>query len=152
MQPLDKKLVEEARTELAGIRKGPWYEPDRWYLSAYNFSDSIRKKQAGVAKKITISELTPRLLEQMPGVFLPSAERMALLEQIAEMKIPEVHVGILPYKSPLLEEVRLIARRGLPFSLVAVIHNPEQAAILADAGVDTMEVVTFPRPSLQAAV
>lgn len=152
MQPLDKKLVDEARMELASMREGPWHEPGKWSVSPYNFLDSIKERQTAVPPKITISELTPRLLEQMPGVFLSSADRMLLLEQMAEMNIPEVHVGILPYKSPLLEEVRLIAKRGFPFNLVAVIHNPEQAAILADAGVDTMEVVTFPRPILQAAV
>ena len=66
------------------------YEPGKWSVSPLNRRPEIVGTMPG---KIVLRDIAVRTTEQMPGVVLPAAERMRLLQAVVEAGVPSVQVG-----------------------------------------------------------
>ena len=66
------------------------YEPGKWSVSPLTRRPEI---VGTFPRQIVLRDIAVRTTEQMPGVVLPAAERMRLLQAVVEAGVPSVQVG-----------------------------------------------------------
>lgn len=148
---LDPAIVKQARDDLRDLRADPWFKPGRWSVSPRNF-DRENLPPASTPSRITISDISGRVIEQMPGIGFSVAEKVALARHLADAGVPEMH-AVYGINLPKMQaHVRAIRDAGIPIKVIALAITADQVRVAADAGVQLVEIETMGRPSLHSAL
>lgn len=148
---LDPVIVDRARDELREMRAAPWFRADRWSVSPHNFDDNSRPPET-TPKRITIADLSGRVIEQMAGIGLSTTEKVALAQHLADAGVPEMHTVYGIDLPKMQEHVRAIRDAGVPIKRVGVGATVRQVQVSASAGIELIEVETMGSPNMHAAL
>jgi len=89
-----------------------YHEPDRWWVSPYNFVPEVRDK-LNLPPKVQIHDATLRDGEQTPGVVFSIDDKIAIASKLNEVGIERIEAG-MPAVSPQdAEAIRQISSLGL---------------------------------------
>jgi isopropylmalate/homocitrate/citramalate synthase len=142
----DPEIIREAQEDLRSIRRAPWFRDGAWSISPHNFLDET--KPPPVAREVTLIDITGRVIEQIPGVALTGAEKVALARALSDAGVPQAQM-VLGIRSPEMRaHTKAIADQHLPIKIVALTPTKEDLEAAAQTGVHIAEVTTPGRPSL----
>ena len=89
-----------------------YHEPDRWWVSPYNFIPEVRD-QLNLPPQVQIHDATLRDGEQTPGVVFSIDDKLAIASKLSEVGIERIEAG-MPAVSPQdAEAIRQISSLGL---------------------------------------
>lgn len=145
--PVAKEVVEASRADLNDYRQGPWYKEGAWSVSHHNFQDATKPPAAAPAQAVLV-DITGRVIEQVPGIALTTAEKVALAAALAEAGVPEMHVGLFIQSPVMQEHIRAIASAEIPIRIVQMVYSLADIETAAKAGAHTVEITGQGRPSL----
>src|SRR5579872_7456479 len=130
---MDPEVVRQARQEMDSIRREPWFREDGWSVSRHNFrEDTLPPKN--IPKRVTIVDLSGRLIEQLPGIALTSEEKLAVARAAAECGIEQIHGSLHVSKPEGAAHVRAIVDAGLPLKVVSLCITDNDLHAAAKAG------------------
>src|SRR5258708_2035212 len=124
---------------LADLRAGPWHRDQAWSISRHNFSDD-QLAPSTMPQRVTLPDLTARVLEQMPGITLSVQEKVALAEALAEAGVEEANLALRISDPRAKDELRAIRRRSLPLKLVALLSSIRDIDTAVELGVEVAEL------------
>jgi 2-isopropylmalate synthase len=112
------------------------FENGKWWVSPLNFEPEVIKDFRN--KKVQIHDATLRDGEQTVGVAFSPEERVAIAEQLSDIGIHRIEIGMPPASPEILEGMKRIVKRNLRSEPVAFVRTIKKDIDMAlEAGVKT---------------
>ncbi|MGB1159817.1 MAG: LeuA family protein [Alphaproteobacteria bacterium] len=129
-----------------------YHEPDRWWVSPYNFIPEVRD-QLNLPPKVQIHDATLRDGEQTPGVVFSIDDKLAIASKLSEIGIERIEAG-MPAVSPQdAEAIRQISSLGLPSKIFTFARAMRQDIDMAlECGADGVVIevpIGYPKITTQ---
>lgn len=129
-----------------------YHEPDRWWVSPYNFIPEVRD-QLNLPAQVQIHDATLRDGEQTPGVVFSIDDKLAIASKLSEVGIERIEAG-MPAVSPQdAEAIRQISSLGLPSKIFTFARAMRQDIDMAlECGADGVVIevpIGYPKITTQ---
>jgi methanogen homocitrate synthase len=122
------------------VRKPGTFEEGKWSVSHWNRNPDAQGKP--FPSKVTVRDITVRTITQGPGVVVDGEQKARLAEALAEARVPSLQLSYLAHSAdsfkPWIDSIKRI-NPGTEITMEGV-HNREHIAMLADVGVDLLQL------------
>jgi isopropylmalate/homocitrate/citramalate synthase len=112
-----------------------FYEKNRWWVSHFNYSDSVVSRFS-FSEKIEIFDTSLRDGEQQAGIVLRKSDKITLAKKLDEMGVHRIEAGMPLVSKEDEEAIRDIADLGLNAKIFCFVRNmPVDMKLAKDCGV-----------------
>ena len=129
-----------------------YHEPDRWWVSPYNFIPEVRD-QLNLPPKVQIHDATLRDGEQTPGVVFSIDDKLAIASKLSEIGIERIEAGMPAVSTQDAEAIRQISSLGLPSKIFTFARAMRQDIDMAlECGADGVVIevpIGYPKITTQ---
>lgn len=135
----------------------PWYAPDKWNVSLYNWADEVRKQMPNLPKKVEIRDVSLREADDQMGLYLTVEDKVKLALKSSEAGAKELDIGgpnLMPHQAETCRGVRkAFDKAGIDKSVTRISgryfglsrdHKHEIDVIMAAGATDVRFVVMSP--------